>query len=108
MPTCPRCHFKYELFDVTGGTPKTTGPHSQWSHIVGHCVQIGSEMAQTWREVLIETCLMAATKGYPVKTGHWGHVIPKDYKIMNKEEASMVIEQLHENASFLGIVLKEE
>lgn len=108
MAKCPQCGFKYDLFDETGGAPRTTGPGSQWNHICGHARQIGAEQGETWREVLIETCLMAATKGYPIKTGKWGHVIPKDYKLMNMAEASWVIEQLHENAAFLGVVLKED
>jgi hypothetical protein len=107
VTTCPRCHFKYDLFDHTGGIPRTTGRGSQWNHIVGHCCQIGEEMGQTWRETLIETCLMAATKGYPVKTGKWGNVIPKDYKLMNMAEANVVIKQLHENADFLNLALRE-
>lgn len=107
MITCPRCGFKYDLFDHTGGIPRTTGRGSQWNHIVGHCTQIGAEVGQTWRETLIEACLGAATKGYPTKTGRWGHVIPKDYKLMNMTEANMVITQLHENADFIGMDLVE-
>ena len=51
---------------------------------------------------------MAITKGYSFTTSKFGHVEPTDYKDMTAKEASMVIEQLHENAAELGIVLKEE
>jgi hypothetical protein len=51
---------------------------------------------------------MAVTKGYPATASRFGHLVPKDYKDMTVEEASVVIIQLHENADFLGVVLKEE
>jgi hypothetical protein len=50
---------------------------------------------------------MAVTKGYPASASRFGHLVPKDYKDMTVEEASLVITQLHENADFLGVVLRE-
>ena len=100
--SCPVCGRPY-----TGGRPRSTGPGSQWNHIVGHAVQIGAEQGQTWRQALVEACDMAVTKGYPATASRFGHLVPKDYKDMTVEEASVVITQLHENADFLGVVLKE-
>lgn len=100
--SCPVCGRPYK-----DGRPRTTGPGSQWNHIVGHCIQIGEEMGETWREVLIEACEMAITKGYPYSTSKFGHIVPKDYKDMTMEEASIVIEQLHDNAAFLNMTLVE-
>jgi hypothetical protein len=104
--TCPRCKFRYSL-EGAKGAPRTTGRGSQWNHVVGHAVQIGEEQGLTWREALIETCERAITKGYPYKTSKWGKVIPKDYKEMTMEEASMVIAQEHEDAVFLNVILNE-
>jgi hypothetical protein len=105
--TCPRCKFTYPLRGAKGN-PRTTGRGSQWNHIVGHAVQIGNEQGLTWRQALIETLERAMSKGYPYNTSKWGTVIPKDYKEMTMAEAGVVIEQQHEDAAFLNVVLIEE
>lgn len=104
---CPGCHLRYALRE-TPDHPRTTGRGSQWNHIVGHSVLIGADQGLSWRESLIETCQRAITKGYPYKTSRFGQVIPLDYKAMTMKDASVVIEQLHEDAVFLGVTLIEE
>ena len=103
---CPRCRFRYEV-DLQRAEPKTTGRGSQWNHIVGHAVQIGNEQGLTWREALTDILSRAATKGYPYRVTKHGGMVPKDYKQMTKEEASIVIAQEHEDAVFLNVILNE-
>jgi hypothetical protein len=61
----------------------------------------------TWREALEESLQRAVTKGYPHKISRHGVVVPKGHKEMTTLEAHIAIEQLHEDAAFLGIRLIE-
>ena len=96
VTTCPKCSYQWNRIETD--PPRTTGRGSQWNHIVGHCVQIGNAHGLTWREVLNITTDRAVTKGYPYKTTRFG-VEPQDYKKMTTGDASVVIDQLHEDAT---------
>jgi hypothetical protein len=85
---------------------RTTGRHSQNSHLWGHSQQIGKEIGEDAREVLRDACLRTAD--YPTAVSKLtGQPVPKSTSEATTVEAAAVIETLHRIAAFLGIRLEE-
>ena len=88
--------------------PRSTGPESQNNHLWGDASQIGEYSGCTPREVLeqaIEDCL---SRGYRTKDNFVGRTVPVAISEMDTNDASLVIERLHEIAAFLDVRLREE
>lgn len=85
---------------------RTTGRHSQNSHLWGHAQQIGAEIGEDAREVLRDACLRTAE--YPTTVSKLtGQPVPKSTSEATTVEAAAVIEILHRIAAFLNIRLEE-
>lgn len=88
--------------------PRTVGPGSQNHHAHGHARQIGNHTGEDVEMVVYQECLRAEKRGYPCHTNEFGDRVPKPFKEASTIEARYVIEMMHEDAAFLGIVLQEE
>ena len=86
---------------------KSTGPESQNNKAFGLARQIAKHIGEDVEELVRGACLRAEKRGYPVDRDPFGVAIPKRWSQANSAEASMVIEQLYEDAAFLGIILVE-
>ena len=87
--------------------PRTTGRYSQNNHAFGHSRQLAAYQGDYVEEYLREACLRAASKGYPTKVNQKGELKPLPFKKASMAQAAIVIEQLHEEAAFLGVKLIE-
>ena len=105
--TCPKCGFKWDIFDATGGAPKSTGRGSLNNHARGHATLIGKEIGEDGRDVLYECCIRAAPD-YPTRMDAFGKIAAKRWSLATVVEASHVIEKLHELAAERGIILNEK
>ena len=106
MAKCPKCGFRYDLFDITGGAPRTTGRGSQNHHAWGHATLIGKEIGEDGRDVLYECCIRAAPD-YPTRMDAFGKIAAKRWSLATVAEAGFVIRKLHQLASDLNIILIE-
>jgi hypothetical protein len=104
--TCPKCKYKWQLIGHRPGSPRSTGPGSQNHHAWGHATQIGKEIGEDGRDVLYECCIRAAPD-YPTRMDAFGKIVAKRWSMATVEEASCVIERLHQLAADLGIILIE-
>ena len=87
--------------------PRTTGPNSQLNHIWGHATQIGECSGCSPRDVIDQAREDALAKGYSTKMNFAGRIIPVRISEANTKDAACVIEQMHEYAAFLNIMLVE-
>jgi hypothetical protein len=93
---------------------KSDGKYSQNNHINGHANQIVNEYNQaqgahyTRRDIINLACKMGQEFGYP-SIGKGSNALPKAYgPETTKEEATLIIDQLHIMASFLDMQLIEQ
>ena len=94
-------------FDVPH-KPRTVGEFSQNNHVFGHARQIGQFTGEDVEVVVNQECLRAEKRGYPCYTNALGERVPKPFKEASTTEATFVIDQIHEDAAFLEIMLEEE
>lgn len=88
---------------------RSTGKDSQNSHIWGHITQIAKETGNDIDDVEYELKRRAIKRGYPYHINKLnGDIMPNSMKHINTLEASYLIEELHQLASELEIVLVEE
>jgi hypothetical protein len=87
--------------------PRTVGKFSQNNHAWGHARQIGGYTGEDVEVVIFQECLRAEKRGYPCETNKFGDRVPKPFKEASTQEAYYVIEQMHEDAAFLGLTLEE-
>ena len=88
--------------------PRTTGPRSQNRHLNGHVQQIAGETGEDFDVVKREIKRRARKRGYPFRTSRFGYAVPKSEADATIEECGMLIEESHEVAAFLNIVLRED
>jgi hypothetical protein len=93
---------------------KSDGKYSQNNHINGHASQIANEYNDSQdanyslRDIRSLACRMAVEYGYPT-IGKEPMIEPKAYgPETTKEEATLIIDQLHIMASFLDMQLIEQ
>lgn len=101
-------HGKVCNIDVSQWYPrKSTGPESQNNHAFGHARQIGQHIGEDVEEVLRGACIRAEKRGFPIHRNAFGEAIPLRWSEVDSAQASYVIDQLHEDGSFLGLQLIE-
>jgi hypothetical protein len=88
--------------------PRTVGKFSQNNHAWGHARQIANYSGEDVEVVVYQECLRAEKRGYPCEINQFGDRVPKPFKEASTQEANYVIDMMHEDAAFLGIVLQEE
>jgi len=103
--TCPKCKFKWQLFDHTPGRPRTTGPWSQNHHLRGHVRQLADHTGYSMGEMM--QVVKAETVSWPTRELR-GRVVWASEADVSVEVASEAIERTHVMAVDLGVVLKEE
>ena len=86
---------------------KSTGPESQNNHFWGHVRQIAQEIGEDVEAYAASVLLRAEKRGYPVVVDPFGGRVPKLWREASSAEAARGIEQTHEDASFLGLLLTE-
>ena len=99
-----------DWYDVTITTPKrkrSTGPDSQNSHAWGHCQQIANETGNELSEVEQAVKERAIKRGYSTKIVG-GQMIPISQAQASVEDLVHLIEEYHQVAAELGIILKED
>ena len=104
---CPRCNHVFEL------KLRSTGPFSQNAHFNGHCAQIARETGNDMADVKVGIKLRAIKRGFPepriVKVkGRAAVEVLKSEADCTTIECSYLIEEAHQVADELGIVLREE
>jgi hypothetical protein len=92
---------------------RTTGWHSQNAHLNGHCAQIARETGNEFQDVKAGIKLRAIKRGFPeprlVKVkGRKPVEILKSEADCTTVECAMLIEEAHQVADELNIVLREE
>ena len=93
--------------------PRTTGRHSQNTHINGHCQQIACETGNDFDTIKLMMKRGAISQGYPFDTDPDGGVDPWSEKRLNTKQASVLIEYIHywcagNNKMDLVITLRED
>ena len=99
-----------DWYDVTITTPKrkrSTGPESQNSHAWGHCQQIANETGNELSEVEHSAKERAIKRGYSTKIVG-GQMVPISQARASVEDLVHLIEEYHQIAAELGIILKED
>lgn len=86
---------------------RTTGRGSQNAHINGHVQQIAMYTGQDFDCVKHDAKMNAIKRGYPYKTSKRGNIVLKSERDIDTVEAGYLIDQLHEDAAFLNVKLKE-
>lgn len=86
---------------------RSTGAQSQNHHIWGHVKQIAEYTGHDPIDVHIEAKERAIKRGYPcdILPNGWG--TPKSESEINTVEAGYLIEELHQIAAELGVILDE-
>ena len=90
--------------------PKKSKPGDrgyQMNHAWGHAGQIAEIVGEDARDVLYEACIASAPR-YPTRMSAFGKITAKRWSLATMEEASVVIEKLHQIAAEFGVVLREE
>lgn len=93
---------------VKPSTPRTTGDRSQSHHINGHVAQISDYTGQDFDEVKGEAKSRAIKRGYPFDTVGPGWIVPWSEAQIDTVQAGYLIEELHQIAAELDIVLRED
>lgn len=86
---------------------RSTGCKSQNHHINGHIQQIANETGEEFDRLKILAKQKAVKYGYPIRTDIFGNAVPVSETEISSEEASFLIEAVHEMAAFLDIKLRE-
>ena len=87
---------------------RTTGDFSQSHHINGHVQQIADYSGQDFDEVKGEAKRRAIKRGYPFDTVGPGWILPWSETLIDTVQAGFLIEELHQIAAELEIVLRED
>ncbi len=87
--------------------PRTTGEHSQNSHLNGHVQQIAAYTGDSFDDVKMHIKREAIAMGYPYHTNSFGEVVPDSEANASTVECGYLIDTAHRIASDLGITLKE-
>lgn len=88
---------------------RTTGKDSQNSHIWGHIQQIANETGNDLIDIEDEIKIRAVKRGYPYHINKLnGKLMPNSMTKINTVEAGYLIDELHQLASELEIVLVED
>jgi len=96
--------------------PRTKGEKSQNHHINGHIQQIAIFTGQPFEDIKKRCKQVAVTRGYPILedeagtaiTDLWGNVNGISEADASTEDASILIEAIHQLADELEIILREE
>ena len=88
--------------------PRSTGARSQNNHVHGHAQQIAEYTGHEVGEVLEFAKLRATKRGYPVDIWQGGIVVPWSQTRIDTEQAGYLIEELHQIAAELDLVLRED
>jgi hypothetical protein len=107
---CPACGADT---DKIPARPRTVGWKSQSHHFNGHCAQIARDTGNDFSDVKAGVKLRAIKRGFPeprvVKVkGRAPAEILKSEADCTTVECAMLIEECHQIADELRIVLKEE
>ena len=92
--------------------PRSTGKHSSNSHIHGHATQIGQapNVAEPKSKIMFDAVELAVSM-YPdfrMRKDYKGRIVPvTESEPWSTAEAHLVIEALHQIASFCDVTLKE-
>lgn len=98
-----QCEFK------SPSKKRTTGEKSQNSHIWGHIQQIAMETGNEVQDIEDAIKFRAMKRGYPFHENKiTNKIVPNSMTTINTVEASYLIDELHQLASELEIVLIEE
>ena len=97
------CYFKFGV----PRKPRTTGERSQNTHIHGHATELADEAGDTKDYYLLRAKERAISKGYPYHVDAFGKCCPESETGLDTVQAAALIDQLHEDAAFLGVTLKE-
>lgn len=96
--------------------PRTTGDGSQSHHFNGHAQQIAAETGMPMEAVRMELKHRAIGRGYPIlyrtdgtaQLDIWGRVMGISEADCSTVECAYLIEEAHQLASELGMILIEE
>ena len=89
--------------------PRSTKQYGQNRHVWGHLQQIAEETGNDLEDVEEYIKKKAMRRGYPVHQNKMtGEIKPVSMKYINTVEAGYLIDELHQLASELGIILEEE
>jgi len=96
--------------------PRTTGEGSQSHHFNGHVQQIAQETGMPFEAVKMEIKHRAIKRGYPIlykadgrpQLDIWGRAMGISEADCSTAECAYLIEEAHELATELGMILKEE
>lgn len=86
--------------------PRSTGERSQNHHINGHIQQICVETGNDFEAVKMYVKKQAIRRGYPFETFR-GEVIPLSESKIDTVQAGYLIDEIHQLADELSIVLME-
>ena len=87
--------------------PRTTGPKSQNSHAWGHIQQLAEYTGHDVSEIGALAKLRAVKRGYPADTFYDGTLIPWSQSRLDTAQCAHLIDELHQIADELGIILRE-
>ena len=87
--------------------PRTTGKHSQNSHLNGHCQQIAHNTGNDFDSVKYSMKYMAISEGYPFDTIN-KVVVPWSETRIDTKQCGILIDLIHRWAAENGIVLIED
>lgn len=87
---------------------RSTGEKSSNHHINGHVQQISNETGEEFDVIKTYAKKKAVKYGYPIRTDLFGNAVPISETEIDDEQASFLIDALHEMAAFLDITLIEE
>jgi hypothetical protein len=107
--TCSRCGYTTTVCPKCGAVkkPRTTGPHSQRTHINGHIAQMATETGNNFETVKLWCKREAISEAYPFDTFR-GVMIPWSEARLDTVQAAKFIETIHRLAAELSIRLREE
>ena len=103
---CPFCHKAW--------FPKvrSTGPHSGNTHLNGHVAQLARETGNDFDDVKLGVKARAVKRGFPEprirRAGGRTYEVWKSESNCTPAECAMLIDECHQIADELGIVLVEE
>ena len=87
---------------------RTTCKYGQNRHIWGHIQQIANETGNDIEDIEEYIKQKAIRRGYPTRQNALtGEIKPISMKVINTVEAGYLIDELHQLASELGIILQE-
>ena len=106
---CPYCH---KTWMPVAKKKRSTGPWSQNHHFNGHCAQIAQSTGNDFDDVKIGIKVRAIKRGFPTprvrKAGGRANEVFKSEADCTTVECAMLIEEAHQVADELGIILREE